>query len=87
MKSKFVLLSDLESEEEAEGPSESEFWKGPAPALEEKSRWAYKFCCLTKTHYTISSSDRIHINLIVPLKSSKGFFLRPIHKTIKKTFE
>ncbi|KAF4085321.1 hypothetical protein AMELA_G00117030 [Ameiurus melas] len=29
---------DSESVEEAEGPSESEFWKGPAPALEEKSR-------------------------------------------------
>ncbi|XP_062858696.1 protein FRA10AC1 [Trichomycterus rosablanca] len=29
---------DSESEEEAGGPSESEYWKGPAPALEEKSR-------------------------------------------------
>ncbi len=31
--------AESEEEEEEEGPSESDHWRGPAPTVEEKSRW------------------------------------------------
>lgn len=46
----FYVLVDSEAGDELEGQSEADHWRGPAPVVEEKSRWSFTHpvsCCKT----------------------------------------